>query len=231
MSRACSKGGASGVTRLVRPEVSRGHSSGPAWSSKARRERASTVSVVSSHSSFSGSNHRTVVTHSVFGHPWLESSRQRDDLKPQSTALVRSRMLRWCGRDPGSNRVPIPMPWFVVFLPRWIIDDHLRCVCSERLVIHSIAFVPTHCGHPRVQRPKSETKLRLKFQSRIRHQLVRRRCACDTTTVGDCPCRSRNGKLWMSHRSIVFADIVSRSVGMSAFVVVNRLPKFFLPVP
>ena len=42
VSRACPKGGADAATCSVPREVSRGHSIRPTWSSKARRERAST---------------------------------------------------------------------------------------------------------------------------------------------------------------------------------------------
>ena len=99
-SRACPKARAvhAQVTRC-RLEVCRGHSIRPPWSSKARRERASTypqslAQEQTPYGDLDAARQRI---------QWLESWRQREDLKLVLNRRMRTRMYGGVGGGPGSR--------------------------------------------------------------------------------------------------------------------------------
>ena len=131
------------------PEVSRGHSSRPPWLSKARRERASTCGVVSRTASLGSEppyGGQSVAAVTVI--QWLESSRQRDDLKLVLNRRMRTRMYGGVGGVPG-NRAPIPIAWLYGL---WVFDEvfgyHGRSSEMRLLVFPESSVVPVpYCAH------------------------------------------------------------------------------------
>ena len=112
VSRACPKGGATGVTRLVRAEVSRGHSTDPPRPMETGRAEGNEQVRIAVSSPRHGFDHEPPYGDqsrvALLVIQWLGSKRQRGDLKLVLNRLVRTRMLGGVGGAPG-NRAPIPM--------------------------------------------------------------------------------------------------------------------------